>query len=241
MLELKTIIKHAVNIFFPRACAGCGEDIPACSEHVVCDGCWQGIPRIVGLSCLVCGLPISGGFRCGDCRGGRRAFRFMRSAGLYEGPLKRMVRKLKYGGREDVARPLGRLLADLWESEPRLAPVDVVMSVPLHWRRERMRGYNQAALLAGAFGGKTGLPVLEGVLRRRRATRTQTELGKSQRGENVRDAFDACRPEDVAGLAVLLVDDVCTTGATLDACARALKKAGARRVGALTAARQVTF
>jgi predicted amidophosphoribosyltransferase len=82
------------------------------------------------------------------------------------------------------------------------------------------------------------LPVLEGVLRRRRATRTQTELGKERRTENVQDAFEARRSGMLEGKAILLVDDVCTTGATLEACARALKAAGARRVGALTAARQ---
>ena len=101
---------------------------------------------------------------------------------------------------------------------PHTAIRPAVVAVPLHWFRERMRGYNQAAALAGAFAAKAGMPVLEGVLRRRRATRTQTELGRRERGENVRGAFEVRRPEAVKGKAILLVDDVCTTGATLEAC-----------------------
>ena len=85
------------------------------------------------------------------------------------------------------------------------------------------------------------MPVLEGALRRRKAGRSQTELKREERRENVKDAFEARRPEELRGKTILLVDDVCTTGATLEACARALKEAGARRIGALTVARQVPF
>ena len=236
------LFRHIMNIFFPRTCAGCRGDIPAEAESVVCVDCWDALPRWNGLSCIVCGLPLpDGGARCRDCRRARRAFRFLRSAGVYEGSLGRMIRTFKYEGREDLAEPFARLLAELWEGEPRLAPVDAVVPVPLHWIRERLRGYNQAAVLARAFGRETGLPVLESALKRRKATKSQTELRRGERQENVKDAFDARRSEELRGKTILLVDDVCTTGATLEACARALKKGGARRVGALTVARQVPF
>jgi ComF family protein len=148
-----------------------------------------------------------------------------------------MVLRLKFGGRAELARPLGRLMADLWRGEPRLGPVDGVLPVPLHWVRERRRGYNQALLLAKDFGRRTETPLWDGVLRRKRSTKPQTELGRESRRANVEGAFEVKRPERVRGKSLLLVDDVCTTGATLEACARALKAAGARRVGALTAAR----
>jgi ComF family protein len=180
-----------------------------------------------------------GGARCGDCRGRRRAFKLLRSAGVYEGSLQKLIKKFKYGGREDLARPLGRMLVDLWREQPRLGPVDAVVPVPLHWLRERGRGYNQALVLAEYFGRKTGLPVVRALARRR--SPSQTELRREERLENVRDAFRAARPELARGKSLLLVDDVCTTGATLEACARALKAAGARRVAALTVARQVAF
>ena len=179
--------------------------------------------------------------RCGDCRGRRRGFRFLRSAGLYEGSLQRLVLRLKFGGREDVARPLGMMLVDLWNGEPRLGPVDGVLPVPLHWARERRRGYNQSRLLAAVFSRKTQTPLWDGALRRRRATRPQTELDRGGRWENVEGAFEVRRPEQVRGKSLLLVDDVCTTGATLESCARVLKAAGARRVGAITVARQPPF
>jgi ComF family protein len=133
------------------------------------------------------------------------------------------------------------MLFDAWGDHEGLGPVDAVVPVPLHWIRRRGRGYDQALLLAKDFSRRVGVPVEEGVLRRRRATKPQTELGRDERRENVRDAFEARRPEAVKGRTILLVDDVCTTGATIEACARALKAAGAKRVGALTAARQVPF
>ena len=234
--------KHLINIFFPRTCAACGGDVPTESPHALCGACWDALPRWTGLACVCCGLPLpDGGARCRDCRRRRRAFRFLRSGGIYEGSLKKLIRSFKYSGRQDLARPLAGLLAEVWIGEERLRPVDVVVPVPLHWRRERKRGFNQAAALAEVFGKKAGLPVLEGALRRRKAGRSQTELKREERRENVKDAFEARRPEELRGKTILLVDDVCTTGATLEACARALKEAGARRIGALTVARQVPF
>lgn len=216
--------------------------MPAAGSHALCDGCWEALPRWHGLACVVCGLPLTdGGARCTDCRRRKRAFRFLRSAGVYEGGLQKLVKQFKFGGRQDLARVLGRFMADRWREEPGLGPVDAVVPVPLHWLRERKRGYNQALVLARAFGRKADLPILGNVLRRRRATRPQTELGREDRRTNVADAFFVKRPELVKGKTLLLVDDVCTTGATLEACARALKDVGARRVGALTAARQVAF
>lgn len=236
------LLKKLLNVFFPRTCAGCAADIPAPADHGICDDCWNALPRWTGLSCAVCGLALpDGGARCRDCRRRRRGFRFLRSAGLYEGALQRLVLKFKFGGREDLARPLGRMLSDFWADEGRLGPVDGVVPVPLHWVRQRARGYDQALLLARVFGHGTGVAVWEGVLRRRRATKPQTELGRDARQENVRDAFDVKRRDAVRGKRILLVDDVCTTGATLESCARALRAAGARHVGALTVARQVPF
>jgi ComF family protein len=235
-------LKWLLNVFFPRTCAGCRGDVPWGEEHALCAACRDALPRWVGWACIVCDLPLpDGGARCPDCRRRRRAFRYLRSALLYEGAAGKIIKAFKFGGRQDLAGPLGRIVSDRWREEPRLGPADLVVPVPLHWRRERSRGYNQAAALARVFAGQTGLPMRADVLKRRRATKPQTSLGREDRRENVREAFVVRRPEAVRGKTVLLVDDVCTTGATLEACARALKKSGARRVGAITAARQAPF
>jgi ComF family protein len=138
-----------------------------------------------------------------------------------------------------VAGPLGRLLAEKMRESPELRVSEGIVPVPLHFWRERKRGYNQSELLAVSLGNLTGLPVERRALKKIRPTRSQTELSREERIENVAGAFAVRRPETVRGRTLVLVDDVCTTGATLDACASALKEAGAKRVLALTVARQI--
>ncbi len=197
------------------------------------------MPLWAGLTCRVCGVPLpDGGERCFHCRKGPRAFRLCRSAGLYEGVLKTCLWKLKYGGRAYLAGPVGDRMAETFAGTVEFREAAGLVPVPLHFWRERRRGYNQAVLLAERLSERTGRPLLN-VLYRRRATPSQTALDREERFRNVADAFQTRRGADVRGKTLLLVDDVCTTGATLEACARALKAAGARRVYALTAARQV--
>lgn len=152
----------------------------------------------------------------------------------FEGVLREALHQLKYRGRTVLAEPLGDLMAAYWIQHPLSA--DVVVPVPLHAARLRERGYNQAALLARALARRVGLPLDERTLIRQRATASQVDLDVSRRKENVRGAF-CCSDRTLAGRRVLLVDDVCTTGATLEACAVALYEGGARSVQALTLAR----
>jgi ComF family protein len=156
-----------------------------------------------------------------------------RAIGAYEGALRSIVHALKYDGRRSLARPLAALMRQ--RGADVLAGAAAAVPVPLHPSRQRARGFNQAADLARHLG----LPVIP-ALRRIRPTAVQAELPASQRFMNVSDAFRATRAaRDLCGV-VVLIDDVRTTGATLDACARALKQAGAREVRALTAARVAT-
>jgi ComF family protein len=137
-------------------------------------------------------------------------------------------------GRTALTKPLGDTLATFWHQQPMHA--DVVIPVPLHPVRLRERGYNQAALLARAMTRRTGLTIDEQSLARRRATSPQVDLSAQQRKENVHNAFQ-CLNDSLAGKHVLLIDDVCTTGATLEACTIALREGGASSVQALTLAR----
>jgi len=177
--------------------------------------------------------------RCPRCRRTFPGVVRARAAGLYEGRLRDVVHALKYGRRVSLARPLAMLMRERGATV--LEGADVVVPVPLHWRRQRERGFNQAALLARHLGR----PLVE-ALTRARPTPPQASLRQAMRHANVREAFVPAQPvwhgrdwarRAVAGRIVVIVDDVCTTGATLDACARVLAGLGAAEVRALTAAR----
>jgi ComF family protein len=152
---------------------------------------------------------------------------------FFEGNLRQAIHAFKYKQRPELARVLGSLLISYLYANP--LPADAIAAVPLHPTRERARGYNQALLLARALGAQTHLPVFEDALKRVRATPSQTELDAAERQANVKDAFIA--DEHVAGKRWLLIDDVCTTGATMDDCSVALKQCGAQSVWGLALAR----
>ena len=178
---------------------------------------------------------------CGSCRQGELEFDWARSYGLYTGNLRKAILHLKFYGREYLGHALGALLARAWEAHPELDSA-LVAPVPLHPLRRRARGFNQAELLASGLVRSlrkegSGLRLAAGSLRRIRDTVPQVGLSVSARRENVSGVFSVCRPEEVRDRAVVVVDDVMTTGATLSACAAALKRAGAERVLALALAR----
>jgi ComF family protein len=171
--------------------------------------------------------------RCALCRSGLRGFDSAYCFGSYEGPLREWIHLFKYGRIRTMVRPLGDLLA---AAIPRDEQFDVVAAVPLHWRRQWRRGFNQAELLARDIGRRRGIPLMK-PLRRARPTLTQAGLSNTARRHNVAAAFRMRRGRHVEGKRILLIDDVMTTGSTAAACARVLKSAGAARVVLLTVAR----
>lgn len=172
---------------------------------------------------------------CGPCRQGETGFDRLRSFGAYDNELRQMIVLMKYSGVRSLARPLGDWLAVAVAENPALGEADTIVPVPLHPRRRRARGFNQAELIARELARWLRKPVQTGWLARVKDTPSQTGLTPAQRIENVRGAFAARDKVDKAR--ILLVDDVCTTGATLAACARTLKRAGAESVQAVTVAR----
>jgi ComF family protein len=173
--------------------------------------------------------------RCPSCLHRPLRINGIRAVGYLEGALKTAIHRFKYSHLRPLAAPLGRLASD-YLSNHRL-PVDTVVPVPLHSRRLRERGYNQAALLAGEIGRTTEMTVVDDVLQRVRGTSPQVGLNAAQRRENVRGAFQ-CTNTSLRDRRVLLVDDVCTTGATMESCSMALREAGAIVVWGLALARE---
>jgi ComF family protein len=201
--------------------------------------------------CTVCGEPFASrqgvDHPCADCRRGRFSFDSARSVGIYSGALKALIHAFKYRGMAHLTAPLGRLMWERMSSIKEMGDADGFVSVPLHPRRKRRRGFNQARLLMQAWpamaakeGGRPGLSEISaGLLIRARATRPQTGLDPRQRRANLRDAFRVRGNRSLEGRKLVIVDDVMTTGATADACARVLKRAGAASVNVFTLARAV--
>ena len=206
-----------------------------------------------GPVCARCGLPFASAraldssvAECGACRNDEPGFDGARNFGHYTGNLRRAVLRLKFAGDERLGKRLGELLASPWEQLPRVAELDLplIVPVPLHPVRRRERGFNQSDLLAaglaralGRSAGRRAARVDRACLRRKRPTPPQTGLSVAARRQNLRGAFEVVEPSAVRGRCIVLVDDVMTTGTTLSACARALKRAGAAQVMGVTLAR----
>ena len=226
---LQNLSRSTLNLVFPLECAGCGEE-----GTVLCQDCVSGLPRLEPPSCPLCADPGFNG-PCPRCAATGPVIDGVRAPFLLEDPLRKLVHRFKYQHMRAAAPALGKLLADFIAKWPENQLV--VAPVPLHPKRMRGRGYNQAALLARELSNRTGLPVNDGLLRRVEDSRSQVESASSEeRVRNVARAFEATA--DAAGLRVLVLDDVITTGSTLFACAAALKDTGAENVWGLALAKE---
>jgi ComF family protein len=205
----------------------------------LCARCTRNIELIQGLMCKYCGKPLpDGGARCYSCRKKPLShIESVRSAGEYRGLLRTWIHKFKYQNKDYCDRILGRLITYVLDKEKSCADVDAVVAVPMHWLKKFFRGYDQAELLAVKAAAHIGKPVLKKTLIRKRLTKPQFRLNVSERKANLRDSFAVRNPKNVKGKKILLVDDVATTCATLEQCALALKRSGARKIYAVTVAR----
>ncbi len=223
---------RVADFFFPRWCVGCGRE-----GDFICPSCLSSQLRLMPPVCPKCGRPQASGNLCPACINWRSSIDGIRAPFQFAGVIREAVHQLKYNNIRALAEPLGKLLGDYFQANP--LPAEVLVPVPLHPKRLRQRGYNQSGLLARQLSELGGLPVVDDCLIRRRQTVAQAETTSViERRNNVIDAF-LCHGNKFQDKMVVLIDDVSTSGATLDACARALKEGGARSVWGLVIAREI--
>ncbi len=233
MLPQLTKLKGlALGILFPQWCVSCGRE-----GAFICDSCQRALPKIMPPLCPRCGQPQSSGILCPSCVNWQAHIDGVRFPFRFDGAIRQAIHQLKYKNLRALAMPLARLLQNYLAANP--IPGEALVPVPLHHRRLRERGYNQSGLLARELGKFTNLPVVDDCLIRQRQTSPQTKTATvDERRSNVANAF-TCRDQRLQNKQILLIDDVSTSGATIDACAAALKATGATSVWGLVLAREI--
>lgn len=231
-----------LNLLFPPICPLCSQAGHApVGQMGPCAACREEVESEIRdrVLCTQCALPLTPTGYCSSCA--QRGYRFheTRTIGLYRGPLQQAVRALKHPGQEALALALGHWLGAKIGQQPWAHPIDFIVPTPMHWTRRWQRGANNPELLCEALSGSLGRPWYGDLIRFRRATRKQGTLVPTERIRNVRGAFGVTAAYVVDGAHVLLVDDVMTTGATLNEITKTLLKAGAARVSVAVVARAV--
>jgi competence protein ComFC len=241
--RLENWAEAGLGLLYPEVCQLCGQARAGPSDGYVCRACQGEAVFIKPPFCGVCGRPLAGAithyFQCGKCREIDLEFQWARSSVLSGGKVREAIHRYKYNRQMWFENFLARLL--LHEALPvvRAGDWDLIVPVPLHPVKEREREFNQAERLGRRLGMAASIPVAARLLKRIKATRSQTRLSRADRVENVRGAFVLRQPISLERQRCLVVDDVFTTGATTSECARVLRQAGAGAVAVWTVARGV--
>jgi ComF family protein len=236
------LIADTFDLLYPRSCEVCGKNRPEALSYL-CWECHADIMPVQPPYCSLCGDPVSGridySYICHFCSSTKPDFSLARSAVHYEGPVAEMLKALKYRGAIWLVPDLASLLYSLVIQHLDVDKIDAITFVPLYHSRCREREYNQAALLARQLARITGRPYMNRILIRHRKTPTQTNLTAAQRISNVKGSFKYRNKSWLEGRRILLVDDVMTTGATVNECAKTLKKGGVQCVYVVAVARGI--
>jgi ComF family protein len=244
---MMSILHGVLDLIFPPRCPVCRDFLWKTEKradpesHAICRSCLDGFREVAAPLCPRCGLPLAAWIEenhyCENCLRRRPLYEWARAAYFYEGSVREAIHQLKFAGKSHLAGPLGKLLASATEDWLPDSNDDLIMPVPLHPRRLRERGFNQSLLLARQAAARLGAELDYLSLRRVRYTKPQTGLKGDERRKNVRKAFSCTDHSPLKGKNVILVDDVTTTGNTLNECARALKRSGAKHVYGIALAR----
>ncbi len=231
-----------LDILYPRHCFACNKNLHEEENIYICKICLENIKKIEPRRCNKCGFELGPGITsskkgCPECENANLRFERSFFVSDYKGPLKDLIHQYKYNKHECLAKPLGDLLINMLSHKDIIPEIDVVVPVPLHWKKRLERGFNQSELMAKRICKKLSLPISTNNLRRIKNTLSQTQLLRTQRQKNVSGAFKVKQPEVFYKKQVFLVDDVLTTGITASECARNLRSAGAKKVHFLGLAR----
>lgn len=238
---IQKIINFVLDIIYPPKCIFCKTILSPGTEVQICTECYEKIPFISNqITCEICGQPLDtiyGQEKCMDCRKKQPCFEQSTSPCEYTGIIRKAIVNFKFYGKKHYAKTLGRLMVEHLKEIQTIPIVHIIVYTPLHPKRLLERGYNQAELLAKVVGKELNCPVGKDVIRKVKNTPPQSHLSRQERLKNLQGAFQLNPKVNLKGLTILLVDDVYTTGATVDACAKLLKESGgAVQVYVVTAA-----
>lgn len=239
MIKLKKIKETVLELIYPVKCPFCGEIVSAGKKSLtahngICKECREKTPYISEPRCMCCGKPLTDPAveYCYDCTRQKHFFIDGRSLWVHKNAVEMAVYAMKYQNRRIYGQTFGKEMAEQFASYLWKRKITLIVPVPLHSRRRRKRGFNQAEIVAKVLAENTGIPMDAGVMKRVKATSPQKELGDKGRKLNIRGAFAA--QKSVKGENIVLIDDIYTTGSTLNEAARVLKRAGAENVYFLT-------
>ncbi|MGP8152596.1 MAG: double zinc ribbon domain-containing protein [Smithella sp.] len=241
------ILSEALNdiseVIFPPQCLGCAEILHPFTGQIFCPACNDKIKFITGSICFICGTTFpdshAEGHLCGDCLENKTYFSYARAVFCYENFILNAIHQFKYKRNISIGEMLASFMADFSFPDIDFTDYSLIIPVPLHIKRLRERGFNQSLILAHAIGKKRQIPVDFSLLKRHKFTLTQTGSNRNERKRNIKGAFEVTDKKKIAGKNIILIDDVYTTGATINECAKTLIKAKAQKVVIITLARVI--
>lgn len=240
-MSLAEVLTDLSDVIFPPQCLGCNEIIHSFDGHIFCSDCSNKIHYVTGSICQICGTTFpdspAENHLCGDCLEKKPYFFHARAVFSYEDMIVHAIHQFKYKSNISVGEIMASFMAFFSFPDIDFADYALMIPVPLHVKRLRERGFNQSLILARALGKQKNIPVDFSLLKRNKFTLTQTGSTKKERRQNIKGAFEVSDKKIIAGRNIILVDDVYTTGATVNECAKTLMKAGAGKVSVLTLAR----
>ncbi len=236
MSQLRLLMDGVLDFLYPPIdCVCCGKRLEKRAIHGICKHCHDNMPFIHEPKCTVCSRPVNDETEvCLECKYHRHSYDQALAVFEYSVVIKDLIHRYKYGGEYSLSRTFGFFLSEQLQVSG--WKVDLMIPVPLHTNRQKSRGFNQSALLGDYLSQRNRIPCKDDVLVRSIDTQTQTGFNRDKRAENLKDAFTVVDPQAIKNKSILIIDDVHTTGATVDGCSRMLRQAGARKIYVLTIA-----